>query len=81
MNGAECGECGHIACKCKEIARNIRRRERFEAESELIKQMHQAITKTKIRGLHFKVLKWLWPEIGRMADKIKEYCQTKECNK
>lgn len=75
MNGAECEVCGSLVCKCEDIARNTKRREQFEAESEIIEQVYQALMKPK--GLRFKILKWLYPEIVSVADRLREYYWSK----
>ena len=66
MNGAECEECGLIPCKCEEI-KICKKREQFNAD--LLEQFYRVLTKPK--RLRLKILKWLYPEIIHIADKLK----------
>lgn len=70
MNGAECGSCGFMLCRCEEIERRERRRQ-CKDEKDLIEQVFQILMKPK--GLRLKILRWLYPEVVRVADSIKKY--------
>lgn len=78
MNGAECGQCGYLQCRCEE-------NKRAEARSRLRKgyyvtgvKLDQAIEKLyrfliKPKGMRLKLLKWMYPEVVEIANMLREY--------
>lgn len=71
MNGTECGKCGFIQCKCKEIELEKQGvsiyMKQFEKDTN---DLWRALIKPK--GLRLRLLRWLYPEIRKVADSLRK---------
>ena len=67
MNGYECGKCNCSPCKCEEI----KRRKRIVEGKEIAEIGIDVFSKVKRRRM--KLIKWLWPDIKRLADALFDY--------
>jgi hypothetical protein len=70
MNGADCGKCGYIQCRCREIELekqgNSIYMEQFEKDTN---ELYLALIKPK--GLRLKLLRWLYPEVVKVSDSLR----------
>ena len=78
MNGAECGECGYLRCRCDEFKRAEARQRLRKGYYETGKKLDRAIerlfqTLIKPKGFRLKLLKWLYPEIVVVAEELREW--------
>ena len=73
MNGAECGKCGYIQCVCRERAAKEKERlasTRLKSLEEETNTLYKALVKPK--GLRLRLLRWLYPEIVKVADSLRK---------
>ena len=73
MNGGmtECGRCDCDPCCCKEIEER-KQEQRVKDGKEALEVSWGVFTKGP-KGWKRKIIQWLWPDLCRMADAIKEY--------
>ena len=69
MNGAECGECGNIQCTCPKIVVHMSGKPFKDFEKDTNK-LYLALTKP--RGIRLRLMRWLYPEIVRVADSLRK---------
>lgn len=69
MNGYECSDCGCAPCVCVTIAREDRK---IKSGKEALEVSWDVFIKGP-KGWKRKIIKWLWPDLSRMANAIKEY--------
>lgn len=55
-----CGSCGQFPCMCMRTSMD-----------EVLDKIFQALLKPK--GIRLKLLKWLFPEIVKVAEKLRKY--------
>ncbi|KKN66006.1 hypothetical protein LCGC14_0475980 [marine sediment metagenome] len=73
MNGYECGGCDMSPCICAEEKAREEERKASVRLGKLEKdtnELYFALTKPK--GLRLKLLRWLYPEITRVADSLRK---------
>lgn len=68
MNGYECDDCDMDPCICGETYR----KERIKEGKEVLEVSWDVFTKGP-KGWKRKLIKWLWPDLSRMANAIMEY--------
>ncbi len=68
MNGAECGACGEIKCICEEVSRE--KGKALKSFEEDTNELYRVLVKPK--GLRQRLLKWLYPELRKVADSLRE---------
>ena len=67
MNGCDCGECGECPCRCEDINKRLRivtGKETAETGIDVF---------SKVGRIRMKIIKWIWPDIKRLADAIYDY--------
>ena len=82
MNGGltECNVCDCDPCRCREIeagkdreTRATKALETFEARTT---ELYQVLIKPK--GLRLRLLKWLYPEVAKVADALRKCYWSKD---
>jgi len=71
MNGAECGTCGYIQCKCGERILKRKRDEAIRNGQATIEAAWQVIA--RLPHWKIKILRWFWPDVLKVIDAMKEY--------
>lgn len=71
MNGAECGTCGYIQCKCKEIDQRKEKEERIKEGRAVAEIGIDVFSKVKRRRM--RIIKWLWPDLQRLSEALYDY--------
>lgn len=68
MNGCECGGYDSDPCRCEEISQ----KEKIK-EGQVALEIAWDVFSKGPKGWRRKFIKWLWPDLSRMANAIMEY--------
>ena len=70
MNGYGCGRCGHGSCVCEERENQkiLRDTESGKTSAEVGVDVF-----SKVGRRRMKIIKWIWPDVKRLADALYDY--------
>lgn len=68
MNGYECGTCDQDPCVCKEREKTIKIK-----SGKAVAEIGIDVFSKMRNKRRMKIIKWIWPDIQRLADALYDY--------